>query len=82
MLVAGPSEVLTTAHPGIRRRAAGIPAGMTNPTGPGATGGLPGEHADERTLELSADERADTVAATGDTAAGEPTDDADAAENG
>jgi hypothetical protein len=55
---------------------------MTNPTGPGATAGVPGEHADERTRELSADERADTVAATGDTAAGEPADDADAAENG
>jgi hypothetical protein len=45
------------------------------PTGPGATGGLPGENADPRTAQLSPDEKADTVAATGDDAAGMPAHD-------
>lgn len=44
-------------------------------SGPGETGGLPGENADPRTAELSEDERADTVSGTGVTASGAPAGD-------
>jgi hypothetical protein len=41
------------------------PDDATQPAGPGATGGLPGDNADPRASELRDDELDDTVAGTG-----------------
>ena len=53
-------------------------------SGPGETGGLPGANADPRTANLSEDEKADTVAGSGETATGmhDHDHDTDTATNG